>query len=138
MTEFVLDASITVAWLLDDESSDPAETVFIQLMAGRAYVPTIWPREVANALLVAERKGRVTDLQTSRLIATLDTLDIVVVRTERSVVFSDVMLLARQLGLTTYDAEYLALAMRLGLPLSGLDSRLLAAAGAVGVEVFDC
>jgi len=66
---FVLDASVTVAWFFEDESTGFTEGVLDLISAGaQALAPAIWPFEVANALLVAERRKRITLAQVTALL----------------------------------------------------------------------
>ena len=101
-----------------------------------AIVPAIWHLEVANALLVGERRGRCEQADTSSWTAFLSSLPIAVDEHSGARVLGDVLALARAQNLSAYDAAYLELALRRGLPLATLDKRLKTAAAAVGVEFF--
>ena len=107
-----------------------------QLVAGRAVVPTIWPLEVANAALMGERRKRLDEARSTRFFALLGGFPITVDDGTSGKAFGDIAHLARTHGLTTYDAAYLELAIRMGLPLATLDEKLKAAAMAVGVRLF--
>ncbi|MBA2849041.1 type II toxin-antitoxin system VapC family toxin [Thermosulfuriphilus ammonigenes] len=134
--EFVLDASVTVAWALEDEGDLYSEKVLDALGEGRAWVPSIWPLEVANALLMAERRRRLTRAEVENFLSLLQELPIQVEGDTILRVWGEILLLAREEGLSVYDAAYLNLAMRLGLPLATLDQALQKAARNCGVEVF--
>lgn len=136
MTELVIDASLTLAWCFSDEDDAYAESVLEALPACRVAVPDLWPLEVANALLVGERRKRLSSAETSRVLLLLAALPILVEPGSAHAAFDHVMPLARQHGLTVYDAAYLELAMRRGLPLGSLDDQLRKAARAVGVALF--
>lgn len=133
--EFVLDGSVTMAWYFADESNDYAAAVLTDLEAGRALVPSLWPLEVANTVLVGERRKRSTEAQATAWLGILDTLSIEVERETTSHAWSSTLALARSQSLSAYDAAYLELAMRRGVPLATLDGKLRNAAQAVGVPI---
>jgi predicted nucleic acid-binding protein len=133
--EFVLDGSVTMAWYFADESNDYAAAVLADLEAGRALVPSLWPLEVANTVLVGERRKRSTEAQATAWLGILDTLSIEVERETTSHAWSSTLALARSQSLSAYDAAYLELAMRRGVPLATLDGKLRNAAQAVGVPI---
>jgi predicted nucleic acid-binding protein len=134
---FVLDASMTLAWCFDDEGGEQAEAVLDLLAQSRAIVPTLWLLEVSNALMNAERRGRLTPAESTRFLELLRSLPIQVEEIfsmERT--WGEVLNLARAHRLSTYDACYLDLAMRSGAPLASLDVNLLNAAKAMGVQTL--
>jgi len=133
---FVVDASVTLGWAFEDETSPYTEAVLEALTEGSASAPAIWPLEVSNALVVAERRGRLTKADTIRFLALLRQLPIEVEGDVADRIFSEVLNLAREHGLSSYDASYLDLAMRLGLPLATQDEALQQAATRCGVEIF--
>ncbi len=133
---FVLDASVSLAWCFEDEETPYALGVFNRLRADRALVPTIWPLEVANTLLVGERRGRLTLAATTRFVRVLNGLPITVDDHTSSAALGSVLALSREHGLSAYDATYLELAVREGLPLATEDARLRAAAERAGVEAL--
>ncbi|MBW2030661.1 MAG: type II toxin-antitoxin system VapC family toxin [Deltaproteobacteria bacterium] len=133
---FVVDASVTLGWAFEDETSPYTEAVLEALTEGSAFAPAIWPLEVSNALVVAERRGRLTKADTIRFLALLRQLPIEVEGDVADRIFSEVLNLAREHGLSSYDASYLDLAMRLGLPLATQDEALQQAATRCGVEIF--
>lgn len=130
---FVVDTSITMAWCLEDEASDVADAVLDALRDDEAAVPCIWPLEVANVLLVAERHGRLSEAQGARFLELVRALPIQV---DHSVTMVEVSATAQRHGLTAYDASYLVLAERLGGPLATVDERLALAATRAGVRLF--
>ncbi|ODT99174.1 MAG: DNA-binding protein [Planctomycetes bacterium SCN 63-9] len=134
--EFVLDGSVTMAWYFADESNDYADAVLTDLEAGRAVVPSLWPLEVANTVLVGERRKRSTEAQATAWLGILETLSIEVDGETASHAWSGTLALARSQNLSAYDAAYLELAMRRGLPLATLDGKLKNAALAVGVSIY--
>ncbi|MBW2067049.1 MAG: type II toxin-antitoxin system VapC family toxin [Deltaproteobacteria bacterium] len=133
---FVLDASVVLSWAFEDQITPHADAALEELAEGKAWVPMIWALEVGNALLVAERRGRLSAAEVVRFLTLLRQLaiEVEVETTER--MFSEVLVLAREQGLSTYDASYLDLAMRLGLPLATRDKGLQKAAARCGVELF--
>lgn len=136
---FVLDAAVSLAWCFEDEETPYASSVFDRLRTDRALVPTIWPVEVANTLLVGERRGRLTLATSTRFVRTLSGLSITVDDRTSSAAFGSILSLSRDLGLSAYDASYLELVAREGLPLATQDSRLRGAAdraGRAGVAIL--
>lgn len=132
----VLDTSMTMTWGFEDEVSGLAEAVLDRVLADGAHVPSVWPLEVANALLIGERRGRLNRVQIVRFLRILEGLRITVDGDAvPRVVFGRISTLAREERLSVYDASYLDLALRRGLPLATLDGRLQAAAERVGVPV---
>jgi predicted nucleic acid-binding protein len=133
---FVLDGSVALAWYFADEADAYADEVGRQLPSVAAIVPTIWPLEVANAVLIGERRKRSTPAQAATWISHLLTLPITVDDETSAHALGSVLNLGRMHGLSAYDAAYVELAMRRGLPLASLDARLKAAAVAVGVPLY--
>ena len=132
----VLDSSVALAWGFEDESDAYAVAVTGVMGALRAYVPAIWPLEVAKTLVVGERRGRTTREKVARFLAILEGYRVVIDSETVAHAWGDTMALARAHGLSVYDAAYLELAPRLGLPLATLDKRLKAAASVVGVPLW--
>jgi predicted nucleic acid-binding protein len=132
---FVLDNSVTMAWCFADEISPYTQGIRDHLDENPALVPIIWPFEVANVLLVAERRGRLTEAQTGRFLEFLSTMPIAV-DAESEPNALQTVLTGRVHGLTAYDACYLELAMRQGLPLATQDGQLRAAATRAGVALL--
>ena len=137
MSAFVLDGSITMVWGFEDEADDYAEAILGRMPDLQAHVPSLWPLEVANALLVGERRKRITPADTARFLAILDAFPITVDGETVAHAWADTMHLARAHNLSSYDASYLELAIRLGLPLATQDGKLKTAAEAVGVPLFE-
>jgi predicted nucleic acid-binding protein len=133
----VIDNSIVMVWAFEDEN-DPYATRILNAMPGRtALVPPIWLWEITNALVVARRRGRITDEGASLFYAQLDSMLIEVVQPVFLADMREVYRIAGQYRLTAYDAEYLALALRTHLPLATLDRDLLRAMGETGVPRFE-
>ena len=134
MTDFVLDASVALAWLLDDEQAPQADNVRARLIRYRAFVPQLWHLEVRNGLIIAERRGR---LSATRMDECLEALKWLPIQTDSDVVLEMVVSLARMHKLSVYDAVYLELAKRRDAALASLDGALLRAAGEESVRVLD-
>jgi predicted nucleic acid-binding protein len=137
LSQIVLDSSLALAWYLEDEQNDYADGVLAALDGDEGVVPPLWPYEVANALWMAERRGRTTAAHIQRVLALLQALPIRVDTRGYERAQREVLGLARREGLTVYDAAYLELAIREGLPLATLDTQLRAAAVRVSVPAFD-
>jgi predicted nucleic acid-binding protein len=133
---FVVDNSIVMAWCFEDERNEYADSVLECLAAGEAFVPAIWPLEVGNVLLVAERKKRLSEASIIRFLNLVNNLPITVEQETPERMLKEILSLARENGLSTYDASYLDLAMRLGLPVSTKDKVLLKAAKKCQIPVF--
>ena len=131
----VIDASVTLAWVFVDEWSEFTDALLGQLPQTRAVVPLIWLLEIANALTVAERRRRIARADSDRFIAELLGLPIEVDDGSLAPAFGTVLALARQTGLSVYDASYLELAQRRGLPLATQDRRLAAAAAQLEIPL---
>jgi predicted nucleic acid-binding protein len=132
----VLDASTTLAWCFEDEHSVSADKILDLMAVSEAVVPAIWPLEVANALLAGERRKRITEAEVSRRLSLVAELNIRVDEAGTSAGVNELVALARSVKLSVYDAAYLWLAMREGLPLATLDSALRLAARRVGVRLL--
>ena len=133
---FVLDASVALAWCFEDESLEPALAVLDALRDSEAVVAHHWTLETANGLLTAERRGRIDGDGATRFSRLLLALPIAVDPVARGTALTETRRLARTHGLTSYDAAYLELALRLAIPLATLDEKLQAAARAEGVRLF--
>jgi predicted nucleic acid-binding protein len=134
---FVLDGSVTMVWGFEDEADEYAEAILERMPDLQAHVPSLWPLEVANALLVGERRRRITPADTARFLAILGSFPILVDDETVAHAWADTTHLARAHNLSSYDTAYLELAIRLGLPLAALDGKLKAAATTVGVPLYE-
>lgn len=137
---FVLDTSVTMCWLLND--GNPAGVAYSTrvldaLKERQAVVPGIWGLEVANVIAKIEAKALVTEARTQAFVATLQRMNIVVDRATASHALGEILHLAKRYKLSSYDAAYLELAMREGLPIATLDDALEKAAKKAGVKRFD-
>lgn len=137
MNLFVLDASVALRWFLDKSVPPYATRVKHLLLEGaRALVPALWHLEIANGLVVAERRGRLQAAEVADALRDLEQLLTVAVETDLALMSArQAYNRARSLQLSAYDANYLNLAEREGLPLATLDEQLSAAARRSGIEI---
>ena len=121
---FVLDSSVALAWVLPDETNSTLDQLCERLIVDIALVPSVWPLEIGNVLLVAVKRGRLTTKDVRHLITGLRALplEIDAASTERAL--EETLALAKKYDLTTYDASYLELAQRRDMPLATLDTKL--------------
>ncbi|MCC7272575.1 MAG: type II toxin-antitoxin system VapC family toxin [Alphaproteobacteria bacterium] len=133
----VLDASLALSWFFEDERSAGALALLHRVAAGGASVPGLWRLEVANGLQVAGRRGRLTISARNEAIAALRDLPISVDPETDLRAWDAILGLADRFGLTAYDAAYLELSLRLGLPLATRDQALTRACRSAGVDVAD-
>jgi predicted nucleic acid-binding protein len=136
-TDFVLDSSLTLAWCFEDEASPETDELQDWLIAdSRAYVPTLWYLEVANVLWSCERRRRLTESDSTRFLAVLTTLNVVTDHETEQHAGRTTLALARRYGLSVYDAAYLELALRMGLPIASKDGPLRAAGKSAGLRIL--
>ena len=137
MTAFVLDCSVAAAWAFEDEAGGYADTILDLLPENGCVVPQHWALEVSNTLVTAERRGRMTPGDAAHFVRLLSRLPIAVDHETSERALRDTRLLAEAAGLSAYDAAYLELAMRQGLPLASQDMALRSAATHLGVRVIE-
>lgn len=133
---FVVDNSVVMTWCFGDEIVPYTDAVLDRLTEAVAYVPSIWPLEVVNVLLVAERRKRISYADATRFIALLGDLPIEVVPDESENVMPVLLAIGRSNQLSGYDAAYLNLAMKKQCPIATLDKNLVQAAKSVGVPLL--
>ena len=138
MSTFVLDCSVTIAWLFQDEASPNTDQLLKELGDDdrNAIVPNLWRLELGNTLTQAERRGRITAAQLTTALELVRGLPIATDAETDGRALREVLNLARATSLTTYDASYLELAMRHGVPLATLDKALIRAAHGVAVKTL--
>jgi predicted nucleic acid-binding protein len=132
----VLDSSVTLTWCFEDEHTPATTTLLEQITEVGAVAPTLWPLEILNALVMAERRGRLDAARRHQLISLLRDLPVKLDQETAAQAWSATARLAERFRLTLYDAAYLELAQRLNLPLASLDQELRAAAGTLGVPLL--
>jgi predicted nucleic acid-binding protein len=131
----VLDASSVLAWAFADETGNP-DAVVDYVEANGAQVPAHWILEVTNTLLVGERRNRLKSGQKHQFLVELAALPIRVDLETPNRGWDVIPALAERYRLTSYDAAYLELALRLDAPLATLDQNLARAARAAKVLLF--
>ena len=134
LTDFVLDASATIILVMDDEPEEPVMPIVSALRDGDAVVPALWRLEVANALDIARRRGRIDDAGFAYVLGLVEDIHVALDPDPPSI--GSVVALAREHGVTAYDAAYLSLALRRGLPLATADKALGEAAANCGVPLI--
>lgn len=132
----IIDSSVAIAWCFPDEQDDYSQSVLDALATERAVVPDLWHLEVANTLLVGERRKRSTQANSVTWLGFLSSLPIAVDEETKLHAFGNTANLAREHNLSAYDAAYLELAIRRGLPLATLDEKLKTVAQTVGVPLY--
>ena len=133
MNRFVLDSSIAISWFMPDETASLA--ILEKLSQEEAIVPSIWLLEVSNVLLCAERAKRITLQQRQQALYNLKELPIKIDQSTIDRVWFHTLDIATEQGLTVYDASYIEIAIRYGIPLATLDKALKRAAIALKIEV---
>ena len=136
MSAIVVDASVALAWCFPDEASEYADAVLVALEGHPVLVPAIWALEVTNAVVVAERRKRIRRPEIRRFFELLSGLTIDQESLPVAANITYVLPLAREYGLSAYDASYLDVALRHGVPLATLDVGLEKAGRSAGVEIL--
>lgn len=133
MNEFVLDCSATLPWVFASEATNATHALHRVLIAGgKAWVPALWHLELGNVLMNARRRGRIDQAGIEKFLATLSLYNVEVDQDTMAVAWSKTLALAEGFGLAAYDAVYLELALRRGLPLATLDEHLRTAVRKAG------
>ncbi|OGQ33478.1 MAG: hypothetical protein A3F16_08775 [Deltaproteobacteria bacterium RIFCSPHIGHO2_12_FULL_43_9] len=134
MNKFVLDCSVTMGWCFREESDSYVAKILYSFEDAEAVVPFLWCYEVCNVLTLAERKKRISTTEATRFLSIITELPIII--DEKSDVMKDILVLARHHEISAYDAAYLELALRLGLPLATLDRGLTAVLEKTGIKKY--
>lgn len=136
MKGVVVDASVALAWCFPDEASDYADAVLVALEGHAIVVPAVWGLEIANAVLSGERSRRLRQPEIRRFTTLLDSLSLVQDMQPVGEHVGNVLPLAREYNLSAYDAAYLELSIRHGIPLATLDGKLHKAAQKAHITIF--
>lgn len=136
MTGFVLDCSIAISWCFEDEASEISDALLERVRDEGALVPSLWHLELGNVLIQAERRGRVMSADVTTRLELIGDLPIVTDSETPLRALHEILTLARAESLTTYDAAYLELAIRRGLPLATNDRGLRNAGVKTGVKII--
>lgn len=132
---FVVDNSVVVGWYFESQATDYTDRVLDRLTGENAHVPSLWVLEFSNVLRKAKQAGKLDAERTEEIIELLSGLPIVVDYTPGNI--ADNLKLATKYGLSSYDAAYLELAIRLRLPMATKDGALVSAATRAGIEVVE-
>lgn len=132
----MLDASCVATFLFKDEATPATEQLYRDALRHGVVVPALWPLEIANLLRQAERRGRIASQDIPAALSRIRLIPAVIEPPSLPAASGPVLHLARKHSLTAYDAAYLELALRLGLPLASKDAELVAAAAAEGVALL--
>lgn len=135
MSACILDCSAALCWILPDEGDVATDTLLDRVAEAGALVPALWPFEVANVLLMAERRTRITPAERRQALTLLGDLPVRIDPPSRERVWTETLVLAQAHRLTAYDASYLELAIRHELPLATRDAALRVAAESCGVAL---
>ncbi|MDD4933590.1 MAG: type II toxin-antitoxin system VapC family toxin [Methylacidiphilaceae bacterium] len=136
MSGVVIDSSLALTWLFEDEASPETDILLERVRDDGAVVPGLWYLELSNVLLQAERRGRITASDGAMRLDLIAELPISVDPETTARAWREILTIARTERLTTYDATYLELAVRRGLPLLTKDNELAEAANRQGVVVL--
>jgi predicted nucleic acid-binding protein len=132
----VIDASLTVSWYFEDETTPATEAILERVSEAGATVPTLWRLEVANAFQSAIRRKRITAPYRDQSLAELTHMPITIDADTNVYAWTTTLRLAERFALTIYDSAYLELAQRRSLPLATLDAQLREAAAALGLTLL--
>jgi len=132
----VLDSSAALAWIYDDETTDPIRLVFNVVAEHGAFVPSLWRLEIANSLTGAVRRGRIDREFRRAALADLGDLDIIVDAQTDSRAWNATLEFGDRFRLSVYDAAYVELAQRRELPLATLDRDMQRAAAELGLRLL--
>ena len=132
---FVLDASLTVAWFLNEPGPALGDIVD-RLAEDGAVVPRLWPLEVANAFQIAIRKDRTTAADRDAAFGELRRMAITIDTGADDLAWTTIVELSDRFSLTAYDASYVELAHRRRLPLATLDKAMIAAAKRMDIKIL--
>ena len=133
---FVLDCSVTMGWCFEDEASKYTDLVLNCFESSKALVPTLWTLEVTNVLVMAERKKRISSLQSNAFLDVINSLPIEVDSSTPSRAFFSLTAIARKTNLTIYDSAYLEIALRNKIPIATFDKALRKAATHLKIELL--
>ncbi len=133
---FIIDCSITMAWCFADEATPQTTKILDRLGEETALVPPLWFLETTNVLAMAEKRKRITAAESDTFLALLQTFDFEIDEVGTDRMLTHILPLCRTHKLTSYDAVYLDLALRRGLPLASLDEDLRREAKTLGVPLL--
>lgn len=129
----VLDVSVALGWCFEDEITSASMDLLTDLWTHDIVVPALWHTELANALVMGERRHRIDAVAIASFLGLMRDLRI---ETDVGANVDSVIETARRFGLTAYDAAYLALARHRSIPLATHDAALRRAAGEAGITLL--
>lgn len=132
----VFDSSVMLNSLFPDEMSDRSVELMLQMQSTTVHVPSIWPLEITNALITSEKRGRISATLANEALQLVSEMRVVIHPPRLASELTPLAWMCRLFDLTAYDAEYLDLAFRSGLPLASFDDKLIRAAKSLGVELL--
>ena len=130
----MIDNSVVLSWIFEDEHSKESQDTLNELIKNYAYVPSLWPFELANALYVAEKKGRIKEADAMIFIKNLKNLPVFIETNNFDNITKDILSLSREHHITVYDASYIELALRKNLTLISFDKELIAVCKKIGLR----
>ena len=136
MDEIVVDNSIVMCWCFADQATERSDAVLAHLRKNKAVVPAVFPLELGNAVVASERRKKLSRADAQHFLRLIQALPLRVDQELPQRQLGDILALARQYDLSTYDASYLDLSMRAGLALATEDGSLRGAARRAGVTLF--
>lgn len=134
--QYVLDCSVTMTWFFEEKHSAQTLPLKNRLKNGTVIVPPIWCLEVANVLWSSERKKRIKPYHSEKIRHVLKQLPIEIDAEKTPDLVDHLLELAREYEITIYDAAYLELSLRHGIPLASLDQKLISAALKAGIPTL--
>ena len=132
----IADISVVLAWLFEEEQTAKALDVLRRIEKDTLLVPPLWWSELENGILMGERRGRKTLAESSAFLKLVRALPIRTDDTPRHRVSDDILDIGRRFNLTSYDATYVELAVREGVPLATFDAAVRKCASNVGVKIL--
>jgi len=132
----VVDNSVVLSWVFEDEHNKKSKKILKDISIRQAYVPSLWSYELANALFIAERKGRIKEADSRVFIDSLKNLPISIEKNTYENITKDILSISREHQITVYDASYVELAMRKNLGIFSFDKLLNKVCQKVGVKVL--
>lgn len=136
MTDIVLDCSVAVSWLFEDEADETMDRILDMVSTQGAWVPNLWHLEVANVLIQASKRERIDYSSIPKRLDLLNKLPIKTDLETHARAFTDTIYLAEEQKLTSYDAAYLELAFRRNLFLATKDKALQKAAKSLKISIL--
>lgn len=136
MSDFVVDNSVVLSWVLKDENSKKSQKILNNLTSSRGYVPSLWPYELANALFVAQKRDRIKEVDSAAFIKHLKKLPIFIEESEYDTITKDVLSLSREHNITVYDASYMELAIRKNIAMASFDKLIIRLCQKIGIDAY--